>query len=507
MGKPDRILFGFAAFSVLLHVATSAWTDYGYFIDELYYLACSKRLAFGYVDHPPLSIWLLALSRGLFGDSLPALRLLPALAGAGTIFLSGRIARALGCGARGQVLTGLAVLVAPAYLLLAGFYSMNEFELLIWTACTWVLLRIVREGNVRSWIAVGALIGIGLEFKHTMILYVFATAAGLLISRSRSTLRSRYVLHGIGLALVLLLPNLLWQIRHGFPSLEFYRNAILYKNAPTPPLAVVAQQVVFMNPLAFPLWLAGLWFCLVKAEGRPYRTFGFSYVILLLVMIASRSSRPDRIMAAYPILFATGARALELLSAGRRARLSALAIAAVALGGIIVAPVAVPILRPDSLIRYMSALGLEFRLEKGKSAKLPQWFADRFGWEELASEVTRVCDTLAPVERRHAAIFAGAYGPAGAIEFFGPRDRLPRVISTHNSYFLWGPGPDADSIRVLVTVLVGRDELERYFDDVQLGGLRECAYCMDYESRVPIYIARRPKGGLAEGWPGWKHYE
>jgi hypothetical protein len=510
VARNDAILLGIASLALIVHMVASGLLKlgYGYFIDEFYYIACSKRLALGYVDHPPFSIWLLALSRGVLGDALPALRLLPALAAAATVFLTGRIARALGCGRPGESLAALAALVAPVYLIIGGYYSMNAFELLVWTACGWFLIKILRDHESTGWLAVGVLAGIGLEFKHTMILYVIAFLVGLAISPSRGILRTRHALLGGVIALAILLPNLIWQAAHGFPSLEFYRNAMIFKNAPKPPLEVVLDQIIVMNPLALPLWLAGLWFCLVRPEGRSYRAFGWSYLLLIVIMVASRSSRPDRIVAAYPVLFAAGARLSErFATGGRRSLLVKAAVPAIAAGGIVLAPIAAPVLPPAALVKYMHVLGISFQIERGKTAKLPQWLADRFGWEERVAEVGRVWRTLSPGEREHAVILAGGYGTAGSIEFYGARYGLGgvRVISTHNNYFLWGPGKDP--IEVVVALLVPPERLQQGFEDVRQAGLAECEYCMGYESRVPIYVARGPRVDLREVWPQLKNYE
>jgi hypothetical protein len=516
MRSGDGLIAGIASIALVLHFVTTVLLKcgYGYFIDEFYYIACSKRLAFGYVDHPPFSIWLLALSRAVLGDSLPALRLLPAVAVAFTIFLTGRMARMLGCGTFGQALAALAALVAPVYLLTGGYYSMNAFELLIWTACGCLLIEILRDGKKARWLIVGLLIGIGLEFKHTMFMYIVALLAGILLSSSRRTLRTRHFAFGCLIAFAILLPNLTWQMANGFPSLEFYRNAILFKNAPQSWTGVLMGQALLMNPFTLPLWLAGLWTLFFRSEGRPYRAFGWSFAILIAIMVASRSSRPDRIVAAYPALFAAGARLAEqaarvrgVTAAARlRAWIARAAIPGIAIGGILLAPISTPILPPDRLVTYLATLGLEFQIERGKTAKLPQWFADRFGWEERAAEVARVWGTLSPDERERAVIFARDYGQAASIEFYGPRHGLTgRVICSHNNYFLWGPGKEP--IETLVTVLVDKEQVEQGFEDVRQLGLSECEYCMGYESSVPIYVARRPRIDMRDVWPELKHYE
>jgi 4-amino-4-deoxy-L-arabinose transferase-like glycosyltransferase len=256
--RANAILLSLALVYFLLEWIPSFFGTYGYFIDELYYVACSERLAFGYVDHPPLSVFLLRLVRALIGDSLVALRLVPSLAGAATVLLTGLLARRLGAGVFGQALAAGAAMAGSMYHVMFSSYSMNSLSLLMWTVCFWILVEIERREEPRLWMAFGAVAGLGLENKHTFVLLALGLAVGLVLTPARCHLRSRWLWIGLGIAILLLLPNLLWQQANGWPSLEFYRNADLYKNVPTPPLEVLKQQVLGMNPAALPVWLAGV---------------------------------------------------------------------------------------------------------------------------------------------------------------------------------------------------------------------------------------------------------
>jgi hypothetical protein len=488
------------------HLLTSVLAPYGYFIDELYYVACSKRLACGYVDHPPLSIALLAMSRWLMGDSLPAIRFLSALASGGTVFLTGLLAHRLGGSRTAVLLAALATMAAPVYLVMGSFYSMNAFEPLLWTGIIYLAVRMVQEENPKLWLPVGILVGLGLEMKHTMVLYVIALLAGMLCTPWRRLLWSRWTLWGAACAFLLLLPNIVWQAVNDFPSLTFYRNAMVNKNIPTAPLGVLAAQVLFLNPASLPLWVAGLAFLFIAPAGARTRFLGWAYLALLAVLVASGSSRPDRITAMYTVLFAAGSVAIGRIVnlSLRRTAWTTMAIL-LAVGGALLLPVCTPLLAPPALRSHIAALGWSFDIESGKmNEPLPQWLADRLGWRELASDVAEVCAALPADERRDAVIVSTNYGEAGALELYGAEFHLPRVYATHNSYHTWGS--PADSVKTYVCVYVNGDDLRRRFESVVEAKVHTCADCTRPQRSIPIYVARGPQFSMSAAWRRFKTF-
>src|SRR4029077_9909117 len=191
LGSTSSILITLAAADLFVHFAGSG--HYGFFRDELYYIACGEHLAPGYVDQPPLIAIIAWLSRIVLGSSLSAFRFLPALAGACVVLLTGWTARELGGGRSAQVLAGLIVLLAPAHLAFGSFLSMNAFEPLFWLACAYILICILKGGSERLWLLFGAVAGIGLLNKHTTLAFGFAVIAGLLLTRERKYLHSRWL--------------------------------------------------------------------------------------------------------------------------------------------------------------------------------------------------------------------------------------------------------------------------------------------------------------------------
>lgn len=498
------LLLAFALARLAMVMASLLRPEFGLFRDEFYYLACANHPAFGYVDHPPFSIWVLTAWRVLAGDSLFSLRLLSGLIGAGIVLVAGLVTRQLGGSKRAQALACLITLLAPVQLGVGGFFSMNVIEYLIVPVLAWLLVRIVQGEDRRLWIAFGCVAGIGVMNKHTLGLLAALMLAGLVFTPARAEFRKKEFWFGMACAFFLVLPNALWQVTHHFLSLEFYARAAALKNVPTPVGKVLFDQVLGSNPVAAFVWVTGLVWLLGQRDRRGYRALGIAYLLMLATMIAARSSRIDRIASFVPVLAAAGAVAWERFFVARRTAWAlSPAIVVIALGGLALAPLATPILSPERTSALMARLGIELTFEKGIRADLPQTLADRCGWEELADSVAAVYGRL-PAQEQSTTVLAGEnYGQAGSLEYYGPARHLPRVISGHNSYWAWGPGQPAD-----VYIIVGnpRSRLEQIFGDIREGSRTSSGWQMDYERDVPIWICRQPKIGLSEVWPDAKMF-
>lgn len=507
-GPVSPWLYALAAAYALAHAVVVS--RYGIFRDELYYVACARHLAWGYVDHPPAIALLTRIELALLGQSVPALRALPILTGAATLILAGLIARELGGGRFAQVLAGLAVAVAPVYLFLFHILSMNAVEVLLWTLAAYLLARILHAGDPRLWLLFGAVAGLGLETKHSMLLLGLGVFLGVLLSPSRRLLASPWPWLGGLLAAALFAPNLLWELRHGWPTLEFARNAEAGKNVHYPPLAFFGQQVLQMQPWTAPLWLAGLLGLLFAPSLRRFRALGWAYLAIAAVLLV-QASKPYYLAPAYPWLFAAGAVLLEGWTArgGRwlryRRALRPAALALLAVNGAITAPLTLPILPEETFIHYAARLGIKAEAgERHQMGALPQHFADMHGWPELAAQVARVWRALPEPERARCGIFGQNYGEAGAIDYFGPALGLPHAISAHNSYYLWGP--DGYDGSCLIVLNDDRSRLGQLFGDVQEAGRFHCRYCMPYEDGMAIHVCRQPRRPLAAIWPEIKSF-
>lgn len=504
-----RVVLLLAAAKLLLHLLTTGRFGYEFFVDELYFLSCSEHLAWGYIDMPPLTAALAALARGTLGDSLLALRLVPALAGAGLVLLAGALARELGGGRLAQGLAALAVIVAPIFLILHSFHSMNAVEPLLWTGGALVVARIANGASGRGWLLFGLLAGIGLLNKHTMALFGAGIAAGLLATPARRAFRERWIWIAALLAFAIFLPNLVWMARRGFPHLEMLANIREdRRDVVLGPLGFLAQQVLFVHPLALPLWLGGLGWLLFARGGARHRPLGIAFLVVIGVLIAVRG-RAYYPAPAYPMLLAAGGVAFERWLAAPRgawARAARVAYpATLALAGAALAPIGLPCLPPETYIRYTRAIHLEQpRIETHDLGPLPQLFADRFGWREMAEVVARAYHALPPEERARAAIFGQNYGQAGAIDHYGPALGLPKCLSGHLAFHDWGPRGATGE--VMIVLGDERDVLEEYFEEVEWAGRVEHPYSMPYQ-HFDLFVCRGLRAPLAEVWPRLRQWD
>ncbi|HUU15024.1 MAG TPA: glycosyltransferase family 39 protein [Terriglobia bacterium] len=497
------MVVGLAATKLLIHLLTGG--RYGYFRDELYYLDAARHLDWGFVDFAPL-VAVYAKVGLMLGGSLHAIRLIPALAGAGVVALAMYIAQQLGGGRFAQALAGLAVLFSSGFLVIDNILSMNAVEPLFWMGAIAVLIRIVNTGNSRLWLWFGVLAGLGLENKHSTVFFGFTVVVALLLTEHRSEFKKPWIWLGGAVAFLIFLPNLLWQVRHNFATLEDLENVRrMGKNIVLGPVEFVWQQIYLLHPLLFPIWLAGLVSFLWH---RRTRILGWTFVVFFLTMFAVHAKH-YYLLPIYPMLLAGGAVAMERwLEARAATRRKLWPRAAIVVVIVFVASVVdvfmLPILPPEKYIKHSAFLHLsQLQTEVHHKSTWPQIFADQFGWEELVAEVAKIYQSLPPEERRQTAIFANNYGEAGAIDFFGPKHGLPPAICAHQNYYFWGP-PDFTGDTYIV--LQGRrSDLEQHFQSVDEAATHYHPYGMEEEDN-PIYLCRGPKFKLSEVWPKLKHW-
>ncbi|MGH9442382.1 MAG: ArnT family glycosyltransferase [Thermoanaerobaculia bacterium] len=491
-------LAALCAAKLLLHVFTSV-RRYGYFRDELYFLDMARHLDWGYVDSAPL-IAVYAKVATLLGGSLAAVRFLPALAGTALIALSVLLARELGGGRFAQVLTGLCVLLCPGFLLSDSLLTMNAFEPLYWTGCILILARILRTGNSRLWIGFGVLAGLGIENKHSTLFFGFAVTTAIVLTRERREFARPWIWAGGAIAAALFLPNLIWQIRHHFPTLEDLENVRREgKNVVLSPLAFVKEQILDMHPLFFPVWLAGV---VSFLRSRRFRVLGLVFLVLFGVMEIAHA-KSYYLFSIYPMAFAGGGVAFEKWLSGRAAWTRLAVAGAVVLVALPVIPLATWMLAPERYIAYTRAIG--FRPSKSEvhhDGPLPQPMGDQFGWPGMVREVAAIYRSLPPEERVKTGIFANNYGESGAIDLFGPALGLPRAWSRHQNYWYWGP-PEKD-YRNLIVLQGDEDDMRRRctsfeaYPHFDRNGMAE--------ENTPIYLCRGLTVDLRKIWPDEHHW-
>ncbi|MEZ5314272.1 MAG: glycosyltransferase family 39 protein [Thermoanaerobaculia bacterium] len=497
--------WGPAAAVLLLHALYA--TTFGIFRDELYYLSCARRLAWGYVDHPPLVAWATAGWTALFGSGLATLRFLPALAVAATTWVVGSTARAFGGGRFATALAGLAFGLAPILLGLASVLSMNAFDLLFWALLMRLVAGLLTGADERHWLTFGAVAGIGLLNKVSVLFAGFGIVCGLVLARRWQILKSRWFWLGGVVAFAIFLPHLVWQQIHGWPTLEFMENARNLKNADLSTADFLRRQLLNTGPVNCLVWLPGLAGLFFLRDLRRFRALGWAY-LAVLVLLLTTASKPYYLAPAYAVLFAAGAVAIEQSTARWRGRtaIRAAFVALLVLLSLAVAPLARPMLPVESYLRYAARFGEKPGTdEKKEVGRLKQFYADMQEWHGLAEAVGQAADRLSPTERRGTCVFAENYGEAGAVERWAAELDLPPAISGHNSWFLWGPGECLGKPTLLV-IARDRERLDKLFASVEPGAEFHCRDCMPYENGLTVWIAREPRVDLAALWPSIKNF-
>lgn len=489
-----------AAVKLLIHLL--AVRGYGLHGDELYYLACSEHLDWGYVDQPPLSMLLLHIQRMILGDSLLSIRLLPAVCGALTVLLTGLLARRMGAGMFGQLLSEICALIAPVYLAENHFFSMNAFDVLFWLAALYIMVCMVDGGKPALWIWFGACMGIGFENKISVLFLSFGIGIGLILTKERRLLFTHWIWLGALVAVLLILPNILWQIAYGWPTIEWIANARAQKMIAMSAPAYFIEQITLMQPLTLLVWGTGFLSLLLYPPLSRYRSLGWCYLAVFAVFVL-QGGKPYYLAPIYPLLFAAGAIVIERWLGRAWMRIT---FAVILLGaGALTAPLGLPLLPVESFIRYQNAIGLRPSSgERFAEGKLPSFFASMFGWKNLVSVVATVYRSLPPEDQARCGVFCPNYAIAGAIDFYGKECSLPHAISGHNSYWLWGMrGYTGD---VLIVIGGNAGDLKERFGDVSERARIRNEYVQPIFDDIPVFVVRKPKTPPAQLWPGVKHY-
>lgn len=517
MERRPALAIALAAF--VLHLAFAS--RYGWFRDELYYVACARRLAWGYVDHPPAVAFVARVALAAFGESLVGLRAFAAAASAGTVVLVAELAAVLGGGRFARSLAALLAALAPYDLVVGQVYTMNAFEPLTWTGTALVVARALRDDAAKGsgstgLYALGPIVGLGALNKHSVAWPVAALGLAILAAPSSRLLARREPWIAATVAAAIVAPHVVWQLAHGLPTREFAASALSGKNEPYGAVAFVWQQVQLAHPLAGPVWLGGLAALLAWKRLAPFRPLAIAYVLVATLVVATQA-KAYYLGPALGWPLAAGAVAFEHLTRERARWTRAGFCALFVVGSLALLPMAVPVLGVAGFQRYFAALGGFGEAksgEKQRRAALPQIYADMHGWPEMAARVADAVDALGADERATAAVLADNYGEASAVDFFARARGVTRVASGNNGWWLWGPprpapgeASEAGWPRVVVTIGYDADDLAPWFADAREVGRADHPLARADERDVPIFVCRSPRVPIDEAWPRMKHYK
>ena len=500
-----NVILLIAILNLVVNFITQAFFAYGFFRDELYYLACSNRIQLGYVDHPPLSIYILAVWKAIFGDSLFVIRIVPVIISSATVFMIGLFTLRLGGGKTAIIISTITYMTAPIFLGMNTIYSMNSFDFFFWITSAYIFLKIIQQGavpttvgNSKLWIILGVVLGLGLLNKTSVFWLGAGIFAGTIFTPLRKDLKTKYPYIAALIALLIFSPFIIWNLNHDLAHLEFMRNAASRKYGGLSPISFILDQILILNPPTIFIWLPGIVFYFLRKEAKQYRAIGFIWLTTFIILFINMHSKGEYIAAAYQILFAAGAVLIERWSAlSNRFWIKYSVITPVVLSGILISPLARPLLSPETFIKYQSALGMEPTSNEGMQLEeLPQFYADMFGWEDLAQDVSKVYQSLSEDERKTTVVYCSNYGRAGAIEYFSKKYPLPKVVCPHNSYWYWW-----NEAGTTTTIIIIGGDMEDHLESlekVESAGLHKERYAMPYENNLTIFIGRGLKRSVPE---------
>ena len=481
-----------AAAVTLLHLLTNG--RYGFHRDELQFLSDARHMDWGFVAYPPFTPLMERISTSVFGLSLVGLRLFSDIAQAAVIVVSGLMARELGGGRLAQFTTALAVALSPLALFEGTEFQYTTFDYLWWVLIAYCAIRLLKTEDPRWWLAIGLFVGLGFQTKYTMAFYASGIAGGVVLTRARRYLLSPWLWVGAGLALLIFLPNLIWQVKHGMISLHFLqhihtrdvgegRSDGFWKG----------QFLICANLAAAPLWIAGL---IGYFRDQRYRMLAWMYVIPLGLFVLGKG-RGYYLGAAYPMLIAMGAamaeRWLRSLGHGWRWAIETAFFTSLALVGGYVCSIVVPLASSGPL--------KEFALKHNGDLR------EEIGWQELIKTVAAIRDSLPPEERQNVGIVVRNYGEAGAIEVLGSAYHLPTPISGTNSEWYRGyPDPTPTTLIVLGT---SREGADMRYTNCRLAGHNSNSLGIENEEsrdHPDIFVCGPPKLPWPEYWKGFQTF-
>jgi hypothetical protein len=484
------ILSYLALATVVAHMLTGG--RYGFHRDELATLDDARHLAWGYIAYPPVTPFFGRVSLELFGTSLAGFRFFAAVVEAAAVLLTGLMAREMGGGRSAQLLAATAAI--PFCLSAGTLMQYVSFDYFFWVLAAYFMVRLMKSEDPRWWIGVGSAVGLGMMSKYTMAFLAVGLVAGIILTDARRFLKSRWLWYGVAISLLIFLPNLIWQARHHFVSIDFLQ-VIHARDIQIGRTRNFLPGQLNLTLLACPLWAAGLYFCLFSRKGRRYRALGWMYLAPLAIYLIVKA-RGYYLAPAYPMLYAAGSvwgeEWLARLRAGWKRTIRAAAWTALAVDIVLVGAVALPIARVNS--RWWD-IALKFNGH----------LRDEIGWPELVQTLAQIRNSLPEAERARTAVLAGNYGEAGAVNLLGPEYGLPPVISGGNSF--WAHGYGDPPPETLIVVGFSREFVERNFASCQLVAKIWNQYGVENDETQKyheIYVCR----GLKQSWPEfWKNFQ
>jgi len=494
--NPILLLMAFGA--VIFHIALNG--QYGFHRDELDFIMNARQLSWGYVSYPPITPFFARIGLELFGESLRGLRILPAIAQGIVMILAALIARDMGGKRNAQILTAFAVFIAPISLFGGTVIMYFAFDYLWWVMVAFFLVRLLATDDARYWLGIGAGIGLGMMTKYTMAFFVAGLVVAVLVTPARKYLRSKWLYFGAGLALLVFLPNLIWQIQHNFISLEYlasiHARDISWGRSDD---FLPEQFFLTTNPLSLPLWALGLSLCLFAVSMKRFRALGWMFLVTF-ALFAINKGRGYYTGPAYVMLLAAGCVWFEGWFEGLGGKKRQVGFGLLWTTQVIGSLIGVILMKPIAPIN--SPL---WDITTGVTDDL---FTEMIGWQDMTKQVAEIYQSIPEGEKPRTVILAGNYGEAGALDLYGDEYGLPRIISGGNNYWYRGYG-DFEPETVIV---VGFESsyAGRFFASCNYSGTVKNSYNVKNEEttyHTGLYVCREPRQSWSVMWQDMQWYQ
>lgn len=475
--------------------------DFGFQRDELLYMALGNHLSWGFMAVPPFVAFIAKITHFLFGYGIHSTRFFPALSGAASLWITTLIVKEMGGRSFARILAGVAYLFSIAFLRMNLLFQPVTFNLFFFVLGAYFFVRILKTNEPKYWIWLGISIGIGLLNKYTMLLFGFGITIGLVLTGFRSLFRSIWPWLSALLAILIWLPNLIWQESHGWPFFQQMQTLNQYQFIHVHPLSFLFTQLI-LTFLATPLWIAGLYFLFSK-NGKAFRPLGWAYFSILVVLLIAHG-KAYYLAASYPMLIAAGSVLTEqYIERKSRKFLKSGIIGLIVLGSLYFIPIGIPILSLSTTLKYFKNgskhLGMKpvLRWESGRYHSLPQDYADMLGWKTMTVQTAKIFHSLPKSEQKECSIFGNNYGEASALNYYGSRYGLPKAISGNSSYWLWGYR--GHSGKIMIVIGSSKKDISQFYKQVRKAAVFR--YPNAREDGIPIFVAKHPKQTMAQLWP------
>jgi hypothetical protein len=471
-----------AALALLLLVMINR---YGPHRDELYFVSAGQRLAWGYPDQPLFAPLLARLATELAPHNLLALRLPSLIAAALIVVCAAAFAHLLGGGRAAQLLTASTVAASVITVTLGHRLSTATFDTLAWSAVLLVVGHALRDDRPRLWLVAGLLAGLGLNNKTAVVVLLFAVFLGVLLVRGcRAQLRTVYPWLGGAIAILLWLPNLVWQVKNDWPVLALGADIAEEYGGVGGRLGLVAQALAMFSPVIAIVWIYGLVQLFREPAWLKLRPIGVAFLVATAVFLIA-GGKGYYLAGAIVPLVAAGCTALAARWSARRLVIAGVVLA---VSAAVAWPAFVPVLPART---YASSFYPALDSDQ----------LETIGWPEFVGSVRASMESLPADQQATAVVFTRNYGEAGALEWYG----LERpVLSGHNAFGDWGPPPEG----ARPVIVVGLTDPAMNFTDCRVAAMINNAADADNEERGrPIWVCSAPRGGWAEQWPRLVHLD